>query len=682
MTISFCSKRVFAFTFCLIVLAISYLGFPQSKVNALINEFDSSFSEDGFVYGGMGGVASDTGYDVAVQGDGGIIVAGSEGAGNYDMIVWRYLPDGSLDPQFGNGSCTNGPAGDESMGCVVFNGAMLDNSDDYAYSVDVDNQDRIIIGGSIGNRLAVWRLLPDGSDFDISFGNGSCVNGSISNPSMGCFTYLYEGLYQQRINDISIYDDGAILAGGQVYMGIPGYRSVLVRLQSSGVPDSSFDPVEFDGVLLFGPFYPDISSFVTSLDVGEAESIIAAGYALTPWIDNGYFCKFKTNGSFDENVVDPMVPESPGCRYFGSFMDTTIRFEDIIFDSNENILTVGLYAPQINQYLSAWKFDSNGNPDLTFGQDGRADIIPIETAEAYGYNIDEVVPGKYLITGQSRVNGSPDETVLLINNIGNIDTSFGINGYAISERYSFSETLGYSSVLFNNKIYTSGFVYTNITGERDMALWSYLFSYQISNLDSSLSAVDEYGNNIEVGSENGLLNLNQVFVKNNNGIMIVEMNANFINDLNWANLRGSSDLNTGKTYVSGLSAVEGLVGNHTIYIPYLNKSTGIYICPSAESLEDITENCLGGYEVLEGNQQLSQVSIGNQSYWTFTLASGTGGMNLFELELPILPDTALSTFSNATIGLLLIFIGIGSRYLLKRLCELNLIEYHSTIKFP
>jgi uncharacterized delta-60 repeat protein len=59
---------------------------------------DQSFSGDGKASTDQ----ADAGEDVAIQPDGGIVVAGQSARGSYDrdFAVARYLPDGSLDPSF------------------------------------------------------------------------------------------------------------------------------------------------------------------------------------------------------------------------------------------------------------------------------------------------------------------------------------------------------------------------------------------------------------------------------------------------------------------------------------------------------------------------------------------------------------------------------------------------------
>ena len=68
-----------------------------------------------------------------------------------DMIVWRFLPDGSLDTNFG------------LNGMFVNNGAAGGNGEDVGRAITMDSQGRFLIAGHSENasgarEMAVWRI--------------------------------------------------------------------------------------------------------------------------------------------------------------------------------------------------------------------------------------------------------------------------------------------------------------------------------------------------------------------------------------------------------------------------------------------------------------------------------------------------------------------------------------------
>ena len=126
---------------------------------------DASFGDGGTVRIDFGG--DDVAYDVAVQRDGRIVVAGASYAegGELEVAVTRLNPDGSLDGTFGEG------------GKEVLHLAGPPPGESYASSVKVTSGGSIILGGILSpnpdsdDRGFVARLKP-GGDLDSSFGDG------------------------------------------------------------------------------------------------------------------------------------------------------------------------------------------------------------------------------------------------------------------------------------------------------------------------------------------------------------------------------------------------------------------------------------------------------------------------------------------------------------------------------
>ena len=112
---------------------------------------DTSFGENGVVRRDALGGLSDWGdyaFSVALDGEGRILVAGRSVAAHdgsrrdYDLMVLRLRPDGSLDPSFGDG------------GVFLWDGG---HGDDGAFEVALDGRGRIVVTGFSDN----------GSDYDL-----------------------------------------------------------------------------------------------------------------------------------------------------------------------------------------------------------------------------------------------------------------------------------------------------------------------------------------------------------------------------------------------------------------------------------------------------------------------------------------------------------------------------------
>jgi uncharacterized delta-60 repeat protein len=116
---------------------------------------DSSFNSTGTTPGivvhhnAAGGFAMDYGNSIYVDNTGNIYVTGSSmnRNGNYDMVIWKYNRDGSLDTSFNR------------TGFVVHDNAAGGNSHDYGYSIYVDNNGNIYVTGRSWNNNGNYDMV-------------------------------------------------------------------------------------------------------------------------------------------------------------------------------------------------------------------------------------------------------------------------------------------------------------------------------------------------------------------------------------------------------------------------------------------------------------------------------------------------------------------------------------------
>lgn len=121
----------------LVVVGKSGSGIGEDM--ALVRYLPDGSLDTDFGYGGMtltniGGKAN-AGHAVALQPDGKIVAAGYANPGNMDFALARYLSDGSLDPTFGHGGIIATDFGGES---------------DIAYAVALQADGKIVAAGQTG----------------------------------------------------------------------------------------------------------------------------------------------------------------------------------------------------------------------------------------------------------------------------------------------------------------------------------------------------------------------------------------------------------------------------------------------------------------------------------------------------------------------------------------------------
>ncbi|MFI8320473.1 calcium-binding protein [Streptomyces sp. NPDC085529] len=277
---------------------------------------DPTFGGDGIVTTDFVGANNDEGRGLALQPDGKIVAVGgsTDWGGNGAWAAARYLPDGSLDPTFGEG------------------GKVLTEIDvdaiETAESVVVLSDGRIVAGGSSNGLWSLVRWdasgVPDpGFDGDgrvtTPFGTGCC----------------------QGVSDLVPQADGRIVAVGHAD-GL-----ALTRYLEDGSLDTSFDG---DGRV------------TTGLGTGEGVELQSDGRIIVAGKEGNSFlvARFTTGGapdpSFDGDgrVLTSFGPEDGGAM-------------DVALQSDGRIVAAGSYGGD----FALARYNTGGSLDPDFGGDGK-----------------------------------------------------------------------------------------------------------------------------------------------------------------------------------------------------------------------------------------------------------------------------------------------------------------------
>ena len=177
---------------------------------------DNSFGENGIVFTTF--KTSIEISSVALQPDGNIIVGGIYNNVDNEYMLVRYRTDGSVDSSFGGKG--NGRAS------LVFKNSLSDYASIFDLAVQPDG--KIIAAGNNGifdNHMVVARFTANGT-VDSSFGGNS-----------GYTTAFFKTGTSSAKNAL-VQDDGKILIAGPYYEVTDGF--ILLRLKENGMLDSSF----------------------------------------------------------------------------------------------------------------------------------------------------------------------------------------------------------------------------------------------------------------------------------------------------------------------------------------------------------------------------------------------------------------------------------------------------------
>ncbi|MGH9000040.1 MAG: hypothetical protein ACRDY7_11695 [Acidimicrobiia bacterium] len=176
------------------------------------------------------------------------------------FLLLRILPDGTLDPEFGDGGrvwtdLVSAVARD--VGDQVSDQFPVGSSAAYAVAVQPDG--KIVVAGTTAATptlaLAIARYLPDG-ELDASFGRDGIVI-TDADPAA-----------DDTVSALQISPAGRILAAGR-----SGDKAVLARYFPNGDPDRSFGGKGYDGLAFTGNGFLG----ATALAVDAKGRIVAAG---------------------------------------------------------------------------------------------------------------------------------------------------------------------------------------------------------------------------------------------------------------------------------------------------------------------------------------------------------------------------------------------------------------------
>lgn len=221
-------------------LALALLLVPALAATAAApGALDPSFGAGGKLITNLTGTAT----AVAVQPDGGILVAGASGG---DFLLARFLPNGDPDPDFG----------DDGVVLTDFGG------DEAATALLLQPDGRIVVGGSattLDSDLLLARYEPDG-DPDTSFGSDGQIRASYLGGS-------------DVLSALALQPDGKIVLAGRTSALPPFYSVLVARLHADGSFDADFSG---DGMLTDGISSTHSASVVAIQPDGK---IVIAGSA-------------------------------------------------------------------------------------------------------------------------------------------------------------------------------------------------------------------------------------------------------------------------------------------------------------------------------------------------------------------------------------------------------------------
>ena len=237
---------------------------------------DNTFGTAGIVLtsigNGSGGSLNSRIFDLAIQADGKIVVAGE--GNNYKFALARYNTDGSLDNTFG------------TAGIVTFNNNV---SGGKAVKIQSDGKIVVLVEQYISSQsvFALTRHNTNGS-LDLTFSGDGVVTTAI-------------GLSSAHAKDLAIQGDGKIVVAGDANGDF-----ALTRYNTNGSLDITFGTAGIVTTNIY-PVWNNNFECPNAISIQADGKIVAAGYS-----NYGFtLARYKTNGNIDNTFGTAGIVATP-----------------------------------------------------------------------------------------------------------------------------------------------------------------------------------------------------------------------------------------------------------------------------------------------------------------------------------------------------------------------------------
>jgi len=413
-------------------VAATCLTLMGSVVFAAAGDFDPSFNGVGFTRNFIPDFSGSSG--VAIHSTGEIVTSGfyyDRSTNTEYLVVWRHLPDGSLDATFGNNGVaypTPSPAG-----LFGFDTALA-----------IDNQDRIVLVAAGSNSHVVYRLNFDGSP-DLGFSK----TGSMTVP-------LGDGIFS--VHGAAIQADNKIVAVSG--SGSIPTQFVVYRVQEGGGLDSDFGGT--------GIVYTQITpgggvDRATGVAIQSDGNIVVAGRARS--LTAGSFFKFALVRYSPAGVLDDSFGD--GGKVVFPFLDNSYGRRAVIQPDGKIVIagTACVGPTDAYCYLAAARVDQAGVFDPGFGDGGK---LYTDVGNQGGSSFDVALQpdGRILVAGAHQWTADRTEgNAILIRYWpdGALDSAFGLSGISETNYGYVQNEISTVRVQADGQIVVSA--YTGFTGE-------------------------------------------------------------------------------------------------------------------------------------------------------------------------------------------------------------------------
>ncbi|MGB5013911.1 MAG: hypothetical protein WBO68_07745 [Pyrinomonadaceae bacterium] len=411
---------------------------------------DTTFSGDGLFEITSAGIA----LSVALQTDGKIVI-GSRGLSGESIII-RLTTTGGLDTTF------------DTDGLVSLSPSHFE-----PYGLAIQSNGRIVVAGSssifAGGDISTVRLLTTGA-LDPTFDSDGIA-----------VTAVYAGDSEAR--SLAIQTDGKILVGGGPGANGSETEAALVRYNSNGSLDTTFDG---DGIKTFNLNIGSGDKYFNDLAAQADGKILAIGdttYSILSLfvIEDFTILRLNADGSFDTSFDGNGIVRSQWCE----------QGSDLALQTDGKIVAIGWQerpSSPNDSGICTQRFNDNGAVDTSLNFSAGDGTMKQTVLSAQEFSSVEAIAaqlnGKIYVAGWGEVANQSYNIAKLIrlNADGTLDTTFMDEGV-----YEYSN--GSTSTYFNDlKVLSDGSLF--VAGEGGIPLGGVIAKFTPSGAPDTTFSVD------------------------------------------------------------------------------------------------------------------------------------------------------------------------------------------------
>jgi uncharacterized delta-60 repeat protein len=290
---------------------------------------DDAFGTNGIVTTDLNSSEDDRAFAALLQSDGKIVVIGHTGtdASDYDVAIVRYNSDGSLDNTFG----TNG---------IVIKD-IYNSSDDRLYAAALQSDGKIVAAGYYDSgssvKFLLVRLNTNGS-FDNSFDANGVLTTEIGSKK-DAIAYA-----------VKVQSDGKIVAAGRFVSSDNDKDFIIVRYNSDGSLDNSFDANGMASTDFSGD-----SDWGYSMCMQGDGKILVGGMSINSSGNYNFaIARYNTDGSLDNSFDNNGILTTDVSSYYDKGFDILLQ--------DDGKILLGGYSSNDYDYDTSIARYNNVNP--------------------------------------------------------------------------------------------------------------------------------------------------------------------------------------------------------------------------------------------------------------------------------------------------------------------------------